>query len=71
MNNNSKSSHFKFTAHLKKKINFRIKKVLTDRKFIFHVPDVYQLVGRIEESTEDCLHYFQRFKCRNACKVKI
>ena len=71
MNNNSKSSHFNFTSHLEKNINFRIKKDLTDRKYIFHVPDVYQLVGKIEESTEDCLQYFQRFKCGNACKVKI
>ena len=58
LKNNSKSSHFKSTAHLKKIITFRINNDPTYKNYVFDYPNVYQFDYIIEEASDDCMQYF-------------
>ena len=55
-------SHIKSIVH-KKNIKSRVNNDVTDRKYIFDDPDVYQLDDKIDETMENyCMQYFQKFK---------
>ena len=66
---NSKPSLLYSAAHVKKNINCRTNKDLTDRKHVFDEPNFSQKYNIVEEGITDCIQTFHRYE--DKCEYKV